>query len=154
MSIDSLQPTDDRMLNATTGAAASLPSLTRTSSRRSLRRAAKLSAVAATAAASVLTIGAQPAFASWQAAYTWTTVTLRDCYHPSKAAQPSTSCTAITVLPTNTNLHIICQHSGQTIDGDPVWDYVDTPYGQGYVTDAYVRTGYANWIPGVDVCNY
>ena len=141
---------------STTEAEANYPSRPRQtrSPRRHWRKAAKVTAIAATATASLLTVGAQPAFASWHAGYTWTSVTLRDCYHPTKAAQPSTSCTAKVVLPPNTNLHIICQHSGQTIDGNPVWDYVDTAYGQGYVTDAYVRTGYANWIPGVDVCIY
>jgi hypothetical protein len=123
-------------------------------SSRRLPRRAKLVGVSIAAVSTLFAVGAQPAFASWQAAYTWTSATLRDCYHPSKAAQPGTTCTAKTLMPSNTNLHIICQHAGETIDGDPVWDYVDTPYGQGYVTDAYVHTGYANWIPGVDVCNY
>jgi hypothetical protein len=106
-------------------------------------------------AGTVLAVGATPALASWQTANIGNSaVSLRDCYHPQKAAQPSQDCTFIKYVPAGTTVHIVCQHSGQNIYGDPVWDYISYSGGEGYVADYYVNTGYANWIPGVDVCNY
>jgi hypothetical protein len=100
-------------------------------------------------------MNAAPAMASWQAASIGNSdVSLRDCYHPSKAAQPSQSCTFIKYVPAGTTVHIVCQHSGQDIYGDAVWDYISYSGGEGYVADSYVYTGYTNWIPGVDVCSY
>lgn len=128
---------------------------TAASPRRRRGRLARRVVIGATVTAGVLAIAAQPAFASWQPVNIGgTSVTLRDCYHPSKAAQPSQSCTAIATVPAGTSVHLICQHAGQNIGGDAVWDYVDTPQGQGYVSDYYVYTGYANYVPGVDYCSY
>jgi hypothetical protein len=81
-------------------------------------------------------------------------VALRDCYHPAKQPYPSQSCTLQTTLPAGLNMTLVCQHEGQNIYGDPVWDYVSTPYGYGYVADYYVYTGYSSWVPGVDYCQY
>ncbi|MEU1606392.1 hypothetical protein [Micromonospora matsumotoense] len=120
-----------------------------------LRRVATAATLAAGTAAALLTVTTGPAQASWYGANIGNTaVTLRDCYHPSKAPQPSQSCTAIKTVPAGTAVHIICQHSGQDIYGDPVWNYISYSGGEGYVADYYTYTGYANWIPGVDVCNY
>ncbi|MFG1901143.1 SH3 domain-containing protein [Micromonospora carbonacea] len=133
------------------------PAVSRLSPRTGgrLRRAATAATLAAGTAAALLTVTTGPAQASWYSASIGNTaVTLRDCYHPSKAAQPSQSCTAIKTVPAGTPVHIICQHSGQSIYGDPVWNYISYSGGEGYVADYYTYTGYANWIPGVDVCNY
>ncbi len=102
-----------------------------------------------------LVMNAAPAMASWQSANIGNSaVSLRDCYHPTKAAQPSQSCTFIKYVPAGTAVHIVCQHSGQNIYGDAVWDYISYSGGEGYVADYYVYTGYTDWIPGVDVCSY
>jgi hypothetical protein len=117
----------------------------------------RLSTVAglALAGAGLLALNPAPALASWQAATIGNTaVSLRDCYHPAKAAQPSQSCTFLKTVPAGTAVHIVCQHSGQNIYGDPVWDYISYSGGEGYVADYYVYTGYTSWIPGVDGCNY
>jgi hypothetical protein len=119
-----------------------------------LRRTATATALAAGTAAALLTVTTGAAQASWYGASISSSVTLRDCYHPSKAPQPSQSCTAIKTVPGGTPVHIICQHSGQNIYGNPVWNYISYSGGEGYVADYYTNTGYANWIPGVDVCNY
>jgi hypothetical protein len=99
---------------------------------------------------------ASPAQASWRAATTGSSgVTIRDCFHPT-LQQPSTSCTYVTFVPANTPVRIVCQHSGQNIYGDPVWDYIVWEGGpgrpEGYAADYYINTTYPNWIPGVDVC--
>ncbi|MEC3978183.1 hypothetical protein [Amycolatopsis sp. H20-H5] len=83
-----------------------------------------------------------------------TSVSLRDCYHPAKQPYPKQTCTFQATLPAGLNMTLICQHDGQDISGDPVWDYVSTPYGYGYVSDYYVSTGYSSWVPGVNYCQY
>jgi len=42
--------------------------------------------------------------------------------------------------------------SPQDIYGDNLWDYVVTSVGEGFMSDYYVNTGYAGWIPGIDLC--
>jgi hypothetical protein len=114
-----------------------------------------LALTAAVGAFGVTFAVASPAQASWHSATVGGSgVNVRDCYHPTKAYQPSTSCTYQTTLGAGTSVHIICQHSGENIGGDSVWDYVSYNGGEGYVADYYIYTGYNSWIPGVDVCNY
>jgi hypothetical protein len=126
----------------------------KTEGRRTLRRGAMAAAAAVAVGLSTL-VGASPAHASWYGATVGNSgVNVRDCYHPSKAPQPGTSCTYQTFLGSGTGVHIVCQHSGDNIGGDNVWDYVTYNGGEGYVADYYIYTGYSNWIPGVDVCNY
>ena len=79
-------------------------------------------------------------------------VALRDCYHPVVQA-PSTSCTLVKYVPTGISVHVVCQRSGQNINGNAVWDYVVYPGGEGYMTDYYLITGYNGFIPGVDYCS-
>lgn len=43
---------------------------------------------------------------------------------------------------------IACQTSGEVVEGNEVWDYV----GNGYVSDAFVRTGYEGFAPNVTRC--
>ena len=45
---------------------------------------------------------------------------------------------------------ISCQVGGESIQGTTVWDYVDAK--GGFVSDAYVRTGYDGFVPGVKRC--
>jgi hypothetical protein len=124
--------------------------------QRSLaKRVTTAAGLALAGVSAALVMNAAPAMASWQSANIGNTaVSLRDCYHPSKAAQPSQSCTFLKYIPAGTAVHIVCQHSGQNIYGDAVWDYISYSGGEGYVADYYVYTGYNSWIPGVDVCNY
>jgi hypothetical protein len=139
---------DAMILESTTG-------ITETTRAGGMRRAVTATALTAATVAALLAGPAAPAQASWfSASIGGTAVSLRDCYHPTKAAQPSQSCTFIKTVPAGTAVHIICQHSGQNIYGDPVWNYIQYGGGEGYVADYYVNTGHANWIPGVDVCNY
>lgn len=123
--------------------------------RRLTKRVTAAASLTVAAVSAALAMSAAPAMASWQSANIGNTaVSLRDCYHPTKAPQPSQDCTFLKYVPAGTAVHIVCQHSGQNIYGDPVWDYISYSGGEGYVADYYVYTGYANWIPGVDVCNY
>ena len=116
--------------------------------------------VVGAAMASLLTATAATASASSQTAYISNTTSpaQRDCYHPTKQPQPSTSCKFIQSLPTGLRVSLVCQHEGQTIGDDYWWDYVLTPGGvYGYVSDYYVNTGPAGSpyrVPGVDHCNY
>ncbi len=108
--------------------------------------------------ASSAAVAAPPsaAQASWYPASTGAYgVTIRDCFHPV-VRQPSTDCRPVAVVPPYTSVRIVCQHSGQNIGGDPVWNYIVWEGGsgrpEGYAADYYINTGYANWIPGVDRC--
>ena len=79
-------------------------------------------------------------------------VNVRDCYHPTVNLPPSTSCTYQTWLSPGTPVHIVCQRAGQDINGDNVWDYITYSGGEGFAADYYINTGYASWIPGIDIC--
>jgi hypothetical protein len=63
---------------------------------------------------------------------------------------PSTSGAVVTSVPEGTQVGIECQTTGTTVEGTNIWDYLPA-YG-GYVTDAYVLTGYDGFIPGVPMC--
>jgi hypothetical protein len=96
---------------------------------------------------------ADAAPASWYYATVGSSgVNVRDCYHPTVQLPPSTNCTYQTTLGSGTGVHIVCQRSGQNIGGDPVWDYITYPGGEGLAADYYIYTGYSSWIPGVDIC--
>ncbi|UQA57301.1 CHAP domain-containing protein [Polyangium aurulentum] len=64
---------------------------------------------------------------------------------------PSTSGTVLGWLAEGTSIGISCQTTGTTINGTNIWDYLPG-YG-GYVTDAYVLTGYDGFIPGMPMCD-
>ncbi|MFK3979663.1 hypothetical protein ACI2K4_04710 [Micromonospora sp. NPDC050397] len=125
---------------------------------RAPRRIATLLATLLLASTGLVGTTAGPASASWYGATvgSWTPnpgVALRDCYHPTVQLPPGTYCTEIRRIPKNTGVHIVCQRSGQNIDGNNVWDYVVYSGGEGFVADYYMNTGHANWIPGVDICS-
>jgi plastocyanin len=63
---------------------------------------------------------------------------------------PSTSGAVVTSIPEGTQVGIECQTTGTTVEGTNIWDFLPS-YG-GYVTDAYVNTGYDGTIPGVPQC--
>lgn len=96
-----------------------------------IRRMASALALTLSLAGATIAISASPAHASWYPAKTGGSgVTIRDCFH-SVVQQPSTSCTYVTFVPANTPVRIVCQHSGQSIGGDPVWDYIVWESGPG-----------------------
>jgi hypothetical protein len=111
-------------------------------------------ALSAVGAAGTILVGhVTAASASWDGATVGGSgVNVRDCYHPSVHLPPSTSCTYQTNLSAGTGVHIVCQRAGQNISGDPVWDYVVYSGGEGFAADYYINTGYASWIPGIDIC--
>uniref|UniRef100_UPI003F49646B hypothetical protein n=1 Tax=Amycolatopsis sp. CA-096443 TaxID=3239919 RepID=UPI003F49646B len=71
---------------------------------------------------------------------------------PHHPPAPSQNCTKITTVAPGTPAHVVCQTAGQDIYGDNLWDYVVTSVGEGFMSDYYVNTGYAGWIPGIDHC--
>jgi hypothetical protein len=116
-------------------------------------RRATIAGVAVAAAAVVLAT-ATPSFAN-ETVTTYGTDTLRDCYHPSKQPYPSTSCTAIGSV--SGSIRLVCQYSGQNINGDVYWDYVLAGSSEGYVADYWVDTAAtaAPWRDyNVPICSY
>lgn len=63
---------------------------------------------------------------------------------------PNTSGAIIGTVSEGMSLGIECQTTGTLVLGTSIWDYLPA-YG-GYVTDAYVYTGYDGFIPGVPQC--
>lgn len=111
----------------------------------------------AAAAVGIVAASAGSASASWVSAtvggYSTGGVSLRDCYHPTTQLPPSQNCTYIRTVAPGTPVHVVCQREGQNIYGDPIWDYIVTPNGEGFMADYYVNTGYPGWIPGIDHCS-
>jgi len=64
--------------------------------------------------------------------------------------KPTSQSAAIKVLPEGTKATITCQITGQSISGNAVWNFLGA-YG-GYVSDAFLYTGYDGFIPGVPKC--
>lgn len=65
-----------------------------------------------------------------------------------ESATPSS--TRVDWLAEGAQVTIVCQVEGAAVDGTAVWDRLEAP--AGYVLDAYMKTGYASWIPGVPKC--
>jgi hypothetical protein len=65
-------------------------------------------------------------------------------------AEPERAATRAAWLPEGATVTIECQTHGELVDGTDVWDRIEDP--PGYVLDAYMKTGYADWIPGVPLC--
>jgi hypothetical protein len=63
---------------------------------------------------------------------------------------PGTGFGIVKWLAEGTAVGIDCQTTGTTVNGTNIWDYL--PGHGGYVTDAYVLTGYDGFIPGVPQC--
>ena len=62
----------------------------------------------------------------------------------------SASATRVDWLAEGTQVTIVCQVQGEMVDGTDVWDKLADP--DGYVLDAYMKTGHADYIPGVPIC--
>lgn len=65
-------------------------------------------------------------------------------------AEPTTDSARIGWLAEGEVVSIECQIRGELVDGTEVWDYV--PSAGGYVSDAYVVTGYDGFVPGAARC--
>lgn len=149
----STDPSPGQSEPAASTAAAQPTRALRPERRRTARRRAALIITVTLAAAGAGLATAHPALASWFTATVGNSgVNIRDCYHPSVHLPPSTNCTYQTALGRGTSVHIVCQRAGQDIGGDNVWDYVTYSGGEGFAADFYLNTGYANWIPGIDIC--
>jgi Bacterial SH3 domain len=98
--------------------------------RRAFRRAITGLLVALTSGAAVL-LPATPAAADTFGGHATATVRIR--------SGPGTNYSIIGSLPSGTQVHVYCVRSGEVINGTQWWDYIG---GGGYVTDAYVFTGY------------
>lgn len=123
--------------------------------RRRSRVPARLAAVVAVGA-TVLSLTAAPAHASWHAANVGGSgVNVRDCYHPTKPPWPGTSCRLQATLAPGTAVHVVCQYVGELVNGDTIWDYIVYPGGEGYAADYYIDT-HTTWyrMPWVDECDY
>jgi hypothetical protein len=66
-------------------------------------------------------------------------------------AKPSTQSAVIGTIASGAKVKISCQQSGDAVQGNSVWDFLPA-YG-GYVSDAYLNTGHAGFVPGLDKCN-
>ena len=64
---------------------------------------------------------------------------------------PNTTSSILGAIPEGTTVAIKCQVSGQSVQGNSVWNYISA-YG-GYVADAFLWTGYDGFIPGVAKCS-
>lgn len=122
------------------------------------RRGLLLGLAAAGAAVATLAVGT-PAFATTNVSIWNADANVRDCYHPAQP-YPSTSCAPQTTLEAGLGVRLVCQYAGQTVSGDPYWDYVLYPAtsrhgaGEGYVSDSLVYTGYGSRDPQVPICTW
>jgi hypothetical protein len=63
-------------------------------------------------------------------------------------AEPSLGAAVIGGLRDGQNVRVTCQARGDAVQGNDVWDYV----GSGYVSDAFLWTGYDGFAPGIPRC--
>ena len=64
---------------------------------------------------------------------------------------PNTTSSIVGTVSEGMSLGISCQVNGTSVLGTTIWDFV--PSSNGYVTDAYVLTGYDGFVPGMPICN-
>lgn len=64
---------------------------------------------------------------------------------------PSTSNAVIGAVSDGQSVTILCQTRGQMIGSTDIWDRIDSP--RGYVSDAYVWTGYNGFHPSIPRCD-
>jgi hypothetical protein len=64
--------------------------------------------------------------------------------------EPNTTSPILTTLAAGKKVDIGCQITGQLVNESAVWDFSTSH--QGYVSDAFVHTGHAGFIPGVPRC--
>lgn len=63
---------------------------------------------------------------------------------------PNTTSTILGSVAAGASVGISCQTNGTSVLGTTIWDFLPS-YG-GYVTDAYMYTGYDGFIPGMPMC--
>jgi hypothetical protein len=63
---------------------------------------------------------------------------------------PSKTGTRVDWIGEGSKVTIVCQTTGDLVEGSAVWDKLQEP--AGYVADAFMKTGYADVIPGVPQC--
>jgi hypothetical protein len=63
---------------------------------------------------------------------------------------PNTSSSIVGTVSEGMSVGIECQINGTVIEGTSIWDFL--PSKGGYVTDAYVNTGYDGFVPGMPIC--
>jgi hypothetical protein len=63
---------------------------------------------------------------------------------------PMTGSTRIDWLAEGTKVTVACQIEGEAVGNSNVWDYIADR--GGYVSDAFIDSGYSSWIPGVPKC--
>jgi hypothetical protein len=152
-----MQMTTDLIPDAAARDAESTPAPASKRRRRS-RRGLLLGLAAAGAAAATLAVST-PAFATVNVSIWNANANVRDCYHPWQP-YPNTGCTSQATLEAGLSIRLVCQYAGQTVSGDPYWDYVLYPAtashgaGEGYVSDSLVYTGYASRDSQVPICSY
>lgn len=64
--------------------------------------------------------------------------------------EPNTTSRIVGSVTEGMSLGISCQTNGHSVLGTTIWNYV--PAYNGYVTDAYVYTGYDSFVPGMPMC--
>ena len=64
---------------------------------------------------------------------------------------PGTSHAVAGWVPEGRRVRITCQSLGVSVGGNVVWDYL--PDLGGYVSDYFMSSGYASWIPGLPRCS-
>ena len=69
-------------------------------------------------------------------------------------ATPTTSGALLRTIPEGGDVPVVCQNSGDAVNGDPVWDQLDPNAGGGYVSDLYTTTpGGVSWAGTVPRCD-
>ena len=63
---------------------------------------------------------------------------------------PNTTSAILGSVAAGASVGISCQVNGTSVLGTTIWDYL--PSKNGYVTDAYMYTGYDGFIPGMPIC--
>ena len=63
---------------------------------------------------------------------------------------PNTTSAIVGTVSEGQSLGISCQVNGTSVLGTTIWDFI--PAKSGYVTDAYMYTGYDGFVPGMPIC--
>jgi hypothetical protein len=65
---------------------------------------------------------------------------------------PSLAASVIGNLPNGTSINVVCQTTGDPVNGSAIWDQIDSPT-TGYVADWYTSTpNVGTWSPGIPQC--
>ncbi|MBA3375146.1 MAG: CHAP domain-containing protein [Actinobacteria bacterium] len=63
---------------------------------------------------------------------------------------PSVTSNVVGTVPANATVEIQCQATGDTVDGNNIWNYLPA-YG-GFAADAHLWTGFDGFVPGMQRC--